>query len=63
MLVVYGLAVMAGVTLLTWWAKPVNGQLSPRLRARGMEITMTTVISIGVFVGLGLILTGLLPAK
>lgn len=63
MLVVYGLAVMAGVTLLMWWARPVDGQLSPKLRARGMEITLTTVISLGVFVALGLILTGLMPAK
>jgi hypothetical protein len=44
-------------TLLVWWAHPVGGELSPRLRRRGMETlvsgtaTLAGVLSLGFAIG------------
>jgi hypothetical protein len=50
------------VVLLMRWARPVNGELSPRLRPPGMETLVVGVASLAGIVGIGLTIGAILRA-
>lgn len=50
------------VALLLRWARPVDGQLSPRLRRPGMEVLVGGVASLAAIVGLGFTIGAILEA-
>jgi hypothetical protein len=50
------------VALLLRWAQPVDGQLSPRLRRRGMETLVGGAAILAAIAGLGLAIGALLQA-
>jgi hypothetical protein len=43
-----------------WWARPVQGELSPRLRGRGREMLATALISLLAFAGIACSMAGLI---
>jgi hypothetical protein len=48
--------------LLVWWAHPVGGELSPRLRQRGMETLVSGTASLAGILGLAFVVGAILQA-
>jgi hypothetical protein len=48
------------VALLVWWGHPVDGELSPRLRQRGMETLVAGTASLAGVLGLGFVIGAIL---
>lgn len=45
---------------IIWWARPVNGDLSPRLTKRGMEVLVNAVASTTAIAGMGFMIGAIL---
>jgi hypothetical protein len=48
------------VGILVWWALPVGGELSPRLRQRGMETLVSGSASLAGILGFGFVIGAIL---
>jgi hypothetical protein len=52
-----GLMFVAAAVAVTWWARPVDGQKSPRVATAGAETLVTSVICLSALAGISLVLT------
>lgn len=57
MALVAGLMFTAGAVAVTWWARPVDGKKSPRLKTEGAELLATCVIGLLALTGISLVVT------
>lgn len=58
LLVLLGILHLAMAGLAMWWARPVGGELSPRLRGPGVEQLYVGMVFILMMAGFGLLLAG-----
>lgn len=59
MLLGAGIALLFTAVCVMRWARPVEGQLSPRIRAGTMELAVTGLIFFTLFGGAILVISGL----